>query len=44
LRLTMSQNNRQLAARFSPESVTRDYLETYRAIVQPNRKSHKTDA
>jgi glycosyltransferase involved in cell wall biosynthesis len=44
LRLTMSQNNRQLAARFSPESVTRDYLETYRAIVQPNRKSHQTDA
>jgi glycosyltransferase involved in cell wall biosynthesis len=41
LRRTMSHNNRRLAARFSRERVTRDYLNTYETIVRGDKADQR---
>jgi glycosyltransferase involved in cell wall biosynthesis len=41
LRRTMSDNNRRLAARFSRERVTQDYLNTYETIVRGDKADQR---
>lgn len=44
MQITMSRNNRKLAERFSRENVTREYLETYRALIKRGSKTEQIDA
>jgi SOS response regulatory protein OraA/RecX len=40
----MSRNNRKLAERFSRENVTREYLETYRILLERGFKTEEIEA
>ena len=43
MQITMSRNNRKLAERFSRENVTREYLETYRTLIERGRKTEEIE-